>query len=80
MDWPYFWSPLKNYQMAIEIFFNHSMAIDFQGDLKVYEFLNAILGFIFEHFFSHLGFVFLVAHLQPLHGTLGELKWSSPWF
>jgi len=36
--------------------------------------------FIFEHLFFHLGFVSLVAHLQPLCGTLGELRWSSPWW
>jgi len=65
--------------MVIEIFFDHLMAIHFQGDLKVYEFLNAIIGFILEHIFSHLGFVFWVAHLQPLCGTLGELKSWSPW-
>jgi hypothetical protein len=30
--------------------------------------------------FFHLGFVSLVANLQPLCGTLSELRWLSPWW
>jgi hypothetical protein len=45
-----------------------------RGFLRVYEFLNAIFYSFFEHLCSHLSFVSLVASLQPLHGTLGELK------
>jgi len=40
-----------------------------------YMILKKKVGFIFGLFFSHLGFVFLVAHLQPLHKTLGQLQW-----
>jgi hypothetical protein len=48
------------------------MATEF-GFFKVYEFKNAIHDFLLAPMFS-FGFFFLVAPLQPLRGTLGELK------
>ncbi len=50
MDWAHFWSPSRNRQMTTKIFLIIWWWSIFQGDFKVYEFLNASIGFIFKTF------------------------------
>jgi hypothetical protein len=70
MDQAHFLSPFGKFQMVIEIFFDHLWQLIFQGDLNIYEFLNASLWFIIDFFFP-FGFC-VFTHLQPLSETLGD--------
>jgi len=47
--------------------------------LGLYEVMKMNLGFIFMLSFFPFGFCVLVAHLQPLLRTLGDLKKLKPW-
>jgi hypothetical protein len=68
----------RNHQMSTKCF----SIVQWQSILEnVFEGIWVLkCNFWFEHLYSHLSFVFLVTLLQPLHGTLGELKWWNLWW
>jgi hypothetical protein len=49
-----------------------------KGILRYMNFKMQLLG-SFLSTYVPIQVVSLVAHLQPLHRTMGELRWSSPW-